>query len=455
MKLAVVAALLMIYPLCSYAQNPILGSIPSGAVSSLPLPLTLSDAVDRGLRYNFGILSGVQEQRAATASRLHALYELYPKIKADLSSSQQQINLAAFGFGGFPGINPIIPPFALVDARVRMTQSVYDRKLLEELKEAQANEQAASLNNENTRELVVVAVANLYLQALAGASRIEAVDTQVTRAQTLYQRAIDLKNSGLVPNIDVLRAQVELQNQQQRQVAYRNDFAQQKLSLMRAIGIPLGQEVVLVDPMPVTTPPVATLEEALSAANESRADLRRAHAVEKAAQYALSSAKSENLPKLDVSADYGVIGRRPTETHGTYNITGRILVPLFNGTESKSDQERAEARLEMRRLETEDLKGRVEMEVRAAFLDLQSSEQQLSVARSSRDLARAQLDQSQDRFEAGVANNLEVIQAQETVALADENVISSLYTFNVAKARLARSMGRAEQLVKTFLGGRP
>src|SRR5262249_26456246 len=162
-----------------------------------------------------------------------------------------------------PGISQIIPPFALVDARVRLTQSVYDRKLLEELKEAQANEQAASYNNENTRELVVVAVAHLYLQGLAGASRIEALDTHVTRAQTLYKRAIDLKNSGLVPNIDVLRAQVELQNQQQRQVAYSNDFAQQKLSLMRAIGIPLGQEVVLVDSMPATTPPVATLEEAL------------------------------------------------------------------------------------------------------------------------------------------------------------------------------------------------
>jgi len=455
MKVALVAVVLTIFPLSGYGQNPILGSVQSGTVSSQPLQLTLADAVDRGLRYNVAVLAGTQEERTAAAGRLKALYDLYPKVNAELSSTQQQINLAAFGFGSFPGISSVVGPFALVDARARLTQSVYDRKLVEDLREAQSVEKASFYNNQNTRELVVVAVANLYLQALAGASRIEAVEAQILRAQALYQRANDLKNSGLIAGIDVLRSQVELQNQQQRRVAFKNEFAQQKLNLARAIGIPLGQEIMLTDRMPDNTPPMATLDEALGTAHDRRTDLKRADSLLEAARHALNAAKAENLPKLEFSGDYGVIGRTITSNHGTYTMTGRIRVPLFNGNESRSDQAKAVSRLETRRLESEDLKGRVEMEVRAAYLDMQSSEEQLRVARSSVDLARAQLDQSQDRFEAGVASNLEVVQAQESVALADETVISSLYNLNVAKARLAKAMGGAEQLIKTFLGGRP
>src|SRR5262249_45715466 len=159
-----------------YGQNPILGSVQSGTVSPQPLQLTLADAIDRGLRYNVAVLAGTQEERTAAASRLKALYDLYPKVNAELSSTQQQINLAAFGFGSFPGISSVVGPFALVDARARLTQSVYDRKLVEDLREAQSVEKASSYNNQNTRELVVVAVANLYLQTLAGSSRIDAVE---------------------------------------------------------------------------------------------------------------------------------------------------------------------------------------------------------------------------------------------------------------------------------------
>jgi outer membrane protein TolC len=464
MKIALVAVLLTIAPVASpaqmlppqnpFAQTPLSGSIQSGTVSAQPLSLSLADVIDRGLRYNLAVLSGTQEERAAAATRLRALYDLYPKINADILSTQQQINLAAFGFSGFPGISQIVGPFALLDARARLTQSVFDRELTNDLKEAKENQKAASYNTANTRELVVVAIANLYLQALAGASRIEAVEAQLARAQTLFQRATDLKNSGLIAGIDVLRAQVELQNQQQRRVAFQNEFALQKLNLLRAIGVPLGQEIVLSDRMPTTTPPVATLNDALRMAAEQRADLKRSQSLVEAARHAFSSAKAENLPKLEFSADYGTIGRTLTQNHGTYSMTGRLRIPLFNGTESRSDQEEAAARLEARRLESEDLKGRVEMDVRAAYLDLQSSQEQLRVAQSSLDLARAQLDQSQDRFVAGVTGNLEVVQAQESVALADENVISSLYTLNVAKARLARAMGGAEQMIKTFLGGR-
>ncbi len=438
----------------SWCQTRPTGSVQTGSVSPQPLPLSLAESIDRGLKYNLAVLSGTQEERATAALRLRALYEMYPKIHGDVSSTQEQINLAAFGFSGFPGQPQIVGPFALIDARARMTQSVFDRKLVHELREAKENERAASYANANTRELVVLTVANFYLQALAGASRIEAVEAQVKRSQAIGDRAVDLKNSGLVAGIDVLRSQVELRFQQQRLVSFRNEFELAKLNLIRAIGVPLGQQIVLTDRMPVDSPAPETLDAALQAAERNRAELKRAEALLQAARYSIDAAHSEKLPTLDFAADYGTIGRTPTQNHGTYSMTGRIKIPVFNSNHRKTDEETAAARYEQRRLEAEDLKGRIEMEVRSAFLELQSASELVRVAQSSIELAKMQLDQAQDRFEAGVANNLEVVQAQEAVALADETMISSLYSLNVAKAVLARAMGIAEQTIKTYLGGK-
>jgi outer membrane protein TolC len=444
--------ILIALPAAAYSQL-LGGSVANGPVATQALPLSLSDAIDRGLRYNLAVLSGTQEQRAAAANRLRALYELYPKVSGYVAETEEQINLAAFGFNSFPGVAPIIGPFSLFDARSRLTQTVYDRKLIDDLKEAKENEQAVTLNNQNTRELVVLTVANLYLRSLAVMGRVSAVQAQVARAQTLYNRAVDLKNNGLIPGIDLLRAQVELQNEQQRLLAVQNDFALQKLSLVRAIGIPSGQQINLTDQMPSTTGPVPDVDSALQAANQNRADIKRAESLVRAADYAIRSARAENYPKLSVAGDYGTIGQTPIQNHGTFSVTGAVTIPIFNNDHSKSDTEAARSRFEQRQLELQDLRQRVEVEVRESFLNLRSSEEQVRVAQSSLDLARQQLDQAEDRFRAGVAGNLEVVQAQETVALADDNVISSLYTLNVAKASLARAMGTAEQMVKTFLGG--
>jgi len=172
---------LVVAPMAASAQI-LHGSIATGAVSAQPLPLSLSDAIDRGLRYNLATLSGTEDERVAAASHLLSLYELYPKVSSYIASTQEQINLAAFGFTSFPGVNSIIGPFALFDARARVSQSVFDLKLLEDLRETRDVQKAVSLGNNNTRELVALTVANFYLQSLAGMSRVTAVEAQVSRA---------------------------------------------------------------------------------------------------------------------------------------------------------------------------------------------------------------------------------------------------------------------------------
>jgi outer membrane protein TolC len=287
---------------------------------------------------------------------------------------------------------------------------------------------------------------------VSGASRVLAVEAQVTRAQALNTRAADLKAAGVAPGIDVLRAQVELQSEQQRLIQARNEFSRDKLNLARAIGLPLAQEFTLADGLPDGAAPSENLQDLLPRAYGNRADAKAAESRLHAAEEAVKAARSENLPTVHLDGNYGAIGRAPTSSHGTYSIAGSVQFPIFN-SKSKSDTMEKEALLHQRQAEIDSLHGHIELDVRAALLELQSAEEQYKVAQSALDLVRQQLDQAQDRFAAGVANNLEVIQAQEALALADEHVIRGLYAFNASKAVLALATGLAEQSAEEVFGG--
>src|SRR5205085_6056862 len=197
-----------------------------------------------------------------------------------------------------------------------------------------------------------------------------------------------------------------------------------------------------------------TVEQALERAYKTRADYQSAQALARAAELALAAARSERLPSLGFNGNYGDIGQRVSNSHGTFAAAATLRIPVFEGGRIQADIDQAETELRLRRAESEDIRGRIDAEIRAAFLDLRSAEEQLALAKSSIELARQQLQQSQDRFSAGVANNIEVVQAQESVAASDENYISSLYAYNLAKASLARALGSAAESMKSFIGGK-
>jgi outer membrane protein TolC len=302
---------------------------------------------------------------------------------------------------------------------------------------------------------VVLVAANLYLQAVAGARRIDAVRAQVATAEALFQLATNQTNAGVAPAIDRLRAQVQRDLQRQRLIVAENEFAKQTLQLARAIGIRLEQPLDLVDRIPYAAMASLTLEEALQRAASSRADYQAALARVKAADADRRAAQTEILPSVRVSADYGAIGPTLSDTKRTYSIAGVVRVPLFDGGRRQGRLLESAALLRERQVEAQDFAQRIESEVRSAWLDLHAAEQQLTVARGVVDLANSQLAQAQTRFRAGVTSNLEVVQAQEAVATAEENQIASLYAHNVAKVSLARAMGVAEEMAKGILGGAP
>ncbi|HEV2350996.1 MAG TPA: TolC family protein [Terriglobia bacterium] len=418
------------------------------------LALPLNDAIDRGLKYNLGLLLSEQGTREARGARLRALSDLLPKVSWETSESRQQINLQAFGFSSFPGIPSIVGPFNVFDTRAYFSQPILDFKAINGARTEAENLKAAEFSYQDSRDLVVLVCADLYLAANAASSRVDAAAAELKTAQAIYDRAVDLKKAGTVPAIDVLRAQVELQAEQQRLMFVQNAFLKQKLSLARAIGLPTGQEFALSDKIPYAPAPPLPLDQALELALKSRSDFQSAVALVRAAESNKKAARGEGLPALRFNADYGDIGLSPGNSHGTFTVAANVRVPIFQGGLVRGKVLEAEALLRQRQAQLEDLRSRIDFEVRTAYMDLKSSGDQVQVAMSAEDLATEQVKQAQDRFAAGVANSLEVVQAQEALATADENYISSLFGFNVAKATLARSMGQVENAAKQLLGGK-
>jgi outer membrane protein TolC len=245
-----------------------------------------------------------------------------------------------------------------------------------------------------------------------------------------------------------------MQNRQQQLIVARNDYAKQKLALVRAIGLPVGQEISLTSKAPYDSLTTLGIEESLQRAYASRSDYLAAVQQVRAAEHYRKGAFAEHLPTLDVNADFGDLGITPGDSHGTFQVSGRLNIPIFQGGKAHADVLQAEATLRENRARLENLRGQIEYEIRTALLDLDAANQQVQVAQSSVELAEQTLTQARDRFAAGVSDNLEVVQAQETVAGAHESYISSLYSHNLAKIELVRAMGYAEEGVRQYLKGK-
>jgi outer membrane protein TolC len=427
----------------SAGANPFMGSVPAGAPSAQPVVLTLTSAIERGLEHNLGVLTLEQQVENARGARWRSLSGMLPNVGAQAAHSTQTTNLAAFGFDSslFPGIPSLIGPFSVFDARIYLSQPLLDFSALADVDRSARALDAARLDSRNARDLVTLVVTDLYLQAATAANRIAAARTQVTTAEGLLKLATDLRNAGAAPGIDVVRAQVQLRAQQQRLIRVQNDFAKDKLQLARAIGIPSAQPIELSDTNAAVPRLDLSLDQALQRATAGRTDYQAAMARVQAAEADYRAAKADALPTLRVNADYGALGSSPTDARGTYAISGSVQVPVFDAGRRKSRTIETASALRQRQSEAADLQDRIATEVRSAFLDVDAADQQLVVARERIALVNQELGLAQTRFSAGVTSNLEVIQAQDEVAVATENELLSEYAFNVAKAALTRAVG--------------
>jgi outer membrane protein TolC len=426
------------------------GSVPQGTATAEPLPLSVSETLGRALKFNLGLLLQEEEKNAAHGARWRALADLLPNLRANVSERRQVINLEAYGF---PAPDPIVGPFNVFDARVLVSQRLVDLNALNNSRAASYTEKAEALGVRSARELVVLVAVNLYLEAISASSRIDVARAQLETAEVLLRQAQNLKGSGIVAGIDVLRADAQVQRQRQRLIVAENEFEKAKLRIGRAIGLPPGQPIQLTTNIPYAPLAPVALEKALQDAFANRADYQAAAQRVAAAEARARAASAERLPSLTFDADYGAIGQEVSNAAATYSLGANLRVPIFEGGRAQGRMIEADAELRRERGIYADLRSRIDEEVRSAYLDVGAAAQQVDTARTSVDLATQELAQARDRFAAGVSDTIEVTRAQESQARASEDYISALYQHNVAKAALARAVGIAEEAIRTFAAG--
>jgi outer membrane protein TolC len=371
--------------------------------------------------------------------------------------AESKLNLAQVGLGNVVNvfhISPSVGPFSYFDARAAVTQSLFDWKSINAARAASETVKSADYSLLDAHDLVVLAVGLAYFQAVADEARIAADEAQVQTAQALFDQATDQVKAGTAADIDALRSKVELQTRQQQLIQVKNDFAIQKIVVARAIGLAPSQEFDLTDKSPYQALENVTMDEALKRALASRSDYRAAMSEVRAAELSRKAAVAGYFPSLSFGADYGTGGAHPSDATRVYDVRGTLSIPIFTGNSVHGDIQQADARLEQSRERLDNLRAQVEADVRTALLNLESSAEQVKVARSNVDLADQALTQSRDRFIAGVTDTVEVVQSQEAVASAHEQYISSLYSYNFAKISLIRALGAGEQGVREYFPGK-
>jgi outer membrane protein TolC len=335
-----------------------------------------------------------------------------------------------------------------------VSQTLFSFESIKRFQAARTAEQAAQLSYRDIIDAVTLTVGSAYLQIIEADSRVQAQEAQVRNARALYEQALDELQAGTAPRIEATRTAVQLHTEEYGLSVARNNFEVTKLALGRAIGLPLGQQFELADQLPYSEINPPTVDEALNIAYRSRSDFRSAVNSAKSAAQTLSAANGERYPTVAVNGSYGDIGPTLGHSHGDFTFQAAIHVPLFTGGRIKGDITQADAQLRQRKSEADNVRGQIDYDVRTAFLNLHAAKEQVAVAKQNVDLANENLTRSKDRFASGVTDSVEVVQAAQSLAGANDQYITSLYNHNFAKLSLARALGVARTSYEQYLGGK-
>lgn len=450
----------------SSAQNPFWGSATAQPVTAGPLKLSLDDAVQRGLRNNLGLKEAESAYKTYHAEKNEALQLLLPTVTLTGDTGFYMHNLAAQGFspgvidefkslfpgGTLPAGMSLITRDDLTEGQIHYSQILFSGPVIAGWKAAGAAERAAHYADMSARGEVVQQVATAYLRAIADDSEVRNATALVAQAQTLEDHAHAAHEAGTAANLDELRAQVQLQAQQQALIAARNRQAKDLILLKREVGIDPAQEIDLTDPAPYSTLAAETPEEVRAVAYKYRQDYQNLQNQAVAYKAANNVYRSERLPTLSFYSYYAASAVNNAGTHGNFVAMGSLNFPIFREAKLRGDADASRAKMDAVDAQLADLRGRIDEQVRAALMDVDANAKLVEVARSNVDLATRALSDETDRVNAGVDDNLPLVTAQASLATAETNLVESLYQYNVSKLGLARAAGILEQQYRTYLG---
>lgn len=422
------------------------------SASSPPdLRLSLHEAIQASVDNNVTVRLLKERIAAAQSAANTSLGAMLPNVSGFLNGRSQTVNLAAFGLpperlSGLGLSRSVTDPFEVYDARASLVQNLFSLSLIQRWRAAKTGIEVATLEAEIAKRDVMATVGLLYMEALRADEAVKARRADMELSQQLLKLAQDRKAAGVATGLDVTREEVQLENTRQRLLVAQNDHESAQLNLIRALGIDFDVRLVLTDSLTFVTVVHEKPDEALATAKEHRTELKAQANRQRLASLSHSSVESERVPSLALNGDYGWIGLKPDEAYATRGVGLTLSVPIFDGGQREGRISETRSRVRQEAIRMKDVSDQVSLEVRNALLTLESSMQQVGVSHKGLDLAQKELAFARDRFAAGLATNIEVTNAQTSVARARDNVIEALFRFNASRINLARAKGEIEQL---------
>jgi outer membrane protein TolC len=420
------------------------------------LPLSLKRAVEIALAPEGNARVQIAEEsiRQSQARAAEARSALLPNFDASLSESNQTRNLRAFGID-FPTIPGFIfptatPPFNVFDIRVSGSQNVFDFPSIRRFQAARTTVESVKSDAQGTRNQISYVVARLYLSALRADAALETAKSNIELSETLLRLANSQKAAGTGTGIEVTRSQVQLANDRQRLLVAENDRESTHLQLLKTLGLKLDGEVELTDKLAFKPVDQVSVEQAVKTALDSRPELKAQQQRESAARLTYSGTKWERLPSLAFYGDYGSIGNGPDNAIPTHTYGVSLHLPLFDGGRRDARRVESQSQLKQEEIRTRDLRDQIELDIRTALDALRSAEAQVTAAREGLELADRELEQARRRYQAGVANSVEVTDAQNRVQRARDNQIAALFNHSLGRIDLNNAMGTIQQLVDNY-----
>ncbi len=435
------------------------GSVPVERSTADPLPLSIDDAVALGLERNLRLVTDRANQRIVKGDLLQVTNAILPSLSLDAYTNAQEINLAAMGFRpgsiSIPGFNANFSPIVKVNvtrAVLKLDQTLFSVPAYELLRGAQDEKQVVDLNTLAGRGDLVVAVGQGYLKVLADQSNLTNTQALERSAKTLFDQATARREAGVGTSLDALRAQVDYQNRVQQRISAEAELAKDIIQLNRIMGLPAGQKLLLTDTAPFTQLADMDLDRAKSTAYGRRKDYLSLLSQIRVADRERLAIKYQRLPSLAFNGFYGVIGETQGLYHGVFNAQGTLKFPIFREAGQRGENEAINAQLQALRQREADLRVTIDAQIRASMMDVNANRELVKVAQSNVDLAQETLSDEQQRFVAGIDDNLPVVEAQAAVAGAQAQLVRALYAYNGSKLELARSTGIVESQYRTYLG---
>jgi outer membrane protein len=422
-------------------QNPLPGSAPTGV-----LKLTLDQAVSLALKQNptaqIAIITAAQSVQDKNVVRA----DLLPQANLSVTDSVERINLQAFLGAKIPGFPQHAGPFQVFSAGPTFSAPVFDLTLFRRYQAARETANASKSDSLSTREQVILLVVSQYIGTLRAVANVQASQSRVELAQALYDQAADVQKEGVGTGIDTLRANVELQNEKQRLLEAQADRDTSLFGLSRLLNLDPRQVIELADSLSFFDTPQPEVVASIDSALAERQEWKSMQEQLKSAGLQKKASSESRLPRLDFNGNWAYLGGSSTTGIPTYNYEAAVTVPLFTGGRIHAEIVRADLEIQKLQQQEDDLRNQIALDVKTALLNLDSARSQVTVANLGMQLSKEEVDQARDRFRAGVANNIEVIQAQDSLARANDNQIAALYRFNQARADYARSIGQMEKV---------